>query len=142
MNRYHKVFSMRCPANLQRLLILGLSGPLLALNIWILSQVFGYFQQLITVLVVSAILAFLLNYPVRILVRFYRSRSQAVIVVLLLALTLLVILGITLVPILINQTAELLNKIPDWLEASNANLDRLHAWTKQRDLPIDFKAVT
>jgi predicted PurR-regulated permease PerM len=129
-------------AYVQRLLLLGVSGPVLALNIWLLSQVFRYFEHLITVLIVSAILAFLLNYPVRILVRFYRSRSQAVIVVLLLALTILVILGITLVPILINQTAELLNKIPDWLEASNTNLDRLHAWTKQRDLPIDFKAVT
>lgn len=133
---------MRLSPYVQRLLLLGLSGPLLALNIWLLSQFFRYFEHLITVLIVSAILAFLLNYPVRILVRFYRSRSQAVIVVLLLALTILVILGITLVPILINQTAELLNKIPDWLEASNTNLDRLHAWTKQRDLPIDFKAVT
>jgi predicted PurR-regulated permease PerM len=133
---------MRLSAYVQRLLILGMSGPILALNIWLLSQFFRYFQHLITVLIVSAILAFLLNYPVRILVRFYRSRSQAVIVVLLLALTILVILGITLVPILINQTAELLNNIPGWLEASNANLDRLHAWTKQRDLPIDFKAVT
>jgi predicted PurR-regulated permease PerM len=129
-------------AYVQRLLLLGVSGPVLALNIWLLSQVFRYFEHLITVLIVSAILAFLLNYPVRILVRFYRSRSQAVIVVLLLALTILVILGITLVPILINQTAELLNKIPDWLEASNTNLDRLHAWTKQRNLPIDFKGVT
>ncbi len=133
---------MRLSPYVQRLLLLGLSGPLLALNIWLLSQFFRYFEHLITVLIVSAILAFLLNYPVRSLVRFYRSRSQAVIVVLLLALTILVILGITLVPILINQTAELLNKIPDWLEASNTNLDRLHAWTKQRDLPIDFKAVT
>lgn len=133
---------MRLSPYVQRLLLLGLSGPLLALNIWLLSQFFRYFEHLITVLIVSAILAFLLNYPVRILVRFYRSRSQAVIVVLLLALTILVILGITLVPILINQTAELLNKIPDWLEASNTNLDRLHAWTKQRDLPIDVLAFT
>jgi len=133
---------MRLSPYVQRLLLLGLSGPLLALNIWLLSQFFRYFEHLITVLIVSAILAFLLNYPVRSLVRFYRSRSQAVIVVLLLALTILVILGITLVPILINQTAELLNKIPDWLEASNTNLDRLHAWTKQRNLPIDFKGVT
>lgn len=106
MNRYHKVFSMRCPAKLQRLLILGLSGPLLALNFWILYQVFLYFQQLITVLAVSAILAFLLNYPVRFLARFYRSRSQSVIVVLLLTLALLAILGITLVPIIINQTTD------------------------------------
>ena len=133
---------MRLSPYVQRLLLLGLSGPLLALNIWLLSQFFRYFEHLITVLIVSAILAFLLNYPVRSLVRFYRSRSQAVIVVLLLALTILVILGITLVPILINQTAELLNKIPDWLEASNTNFDRLHTWTKQRNLPIDFKGVT
>lgn len=127
-------------AYVQRLLLLGVSGPILALNIWLLSQVFRYFQHLITVLIVAAILAFLLNYPVRILGRFYRSRSQAVIVVLLLALTLLLILGITLVPILINQAAELLNNIPTWLEASNTNLDRLHTWAKARQLPIDFKA--
>lgn len=133
---------MRRSAYIQRLLILGLSGPLIALNIWVLSLAFGYFNQLITVLIVAAILAFLLNYPVRILVRFYRSRSQAVIVILLLTLTLLLILGITVVPILINQTAELLKNIPDWLEASNANLDRWDTLIRQRNLPIDLKAFT
>ena len=133
---------MRRSAYIQRLLLLGLSGPIIALNIWVLSLVFGYFKQLITVLIIAAILAFLLNYPVRILVRFYRSRSQAVIVILLLTLTLLLILGITVVPILINQTAELLKNIPAWLEASNANLDRLHSLVRQNNLPIDFKAFS
>ena len=126
----------------QRLLILGLSGPLLALNIWILVQVFIYFQHLITVLMVSAILAFLLNYPVKLLVRFYRSRSQAVIVVLLLTLTLLLILGLTLVPILTQQTAELLNNIPAWLNASNANLERWQTWATVRDLPLDLRGFS
>ena len=129
-------------AYLQRFLIFSLSGPLLALNIWILSQVFRYFEHLITILIISGILAFLLNYPVRGLVRFYRSRSQAVIVVLLVTLTLLLILGITVVPILINQTAELLKNIPTWLEASNNNLDRLHDWVRQYNLPIDFKTFS
>lgn len=133
---------MRRSAYVQRFFILSLSGPLLALNIWILSQVFRYFQQLITVLIVSAILAFLLNYPVQTLMRFYRSRSQAVIVVLLLTLTILLILGITIVPIIINQAAELLKNIPAWLEASNTNLDRLHTLVKQYNLPIDFKAFS
>ena len=142
MNRYHKLFSMRCPANLQRLLILGLSGPLLALNFWILYQVFLYFHQLITVLTVAAILAFLLNYPVRLLVRFYRSRSQSVIVVLLLTLALLAILGITLVPIIINQSTDLLKNIPAWLQASNENLDRLDSWAKARHLPLDFNSFS
>jgi len=133
---------MRRSAYIQRLLLLGLSGPLIALNVWILSQVVSYFKQLITVLVISAILAFLLNYPVKMLVRFYRSRSQAVIVVLLLTLTLLIILGITVVPILIDQTAELLKNIPAWLETSNANLDRWHSWIRERNLPIDLKAFS
>src|SRR4028119_1067563 len=119
MSRYHWVSTMHRSASFQRLLLLGLSGPLLAINIWILSQVFLYFHQLITVLIIAAILAFLLNYPVRILERFYRNRTHAVTVVLLLTLALFAILGITLVPIVINQTSELLNNIPAWLKASN-----------------------
>jgi len=130
---------MHRSAYFQRLLIIGLSGPLLALNIWILSQVFVYFQQLITVFLVAAILAFLLNYPVQFLARFYRSRSQAVIVVLLVTLTLLVILGLTLVPILTNQTAELLKNIPAWLTTSQANLEHWDNWAKVRDLPLNLK---
>ncbi|HEY9633604.1 MAG TPA: AI-2E family transporter [Coleofasciculaceae cyanobacterium] len=142
MSRYQWVFAMRRSPDLQRLLIFGLSGPFLALNLWILSQVILYFQHLITVLVIAAILAFLLNYPVRIIERFYRSRSQAVIVVLLFTLALLVVLGFTLVPIVINQTTELLKNIPAWLDASNDNLTRLTDWTRDRRLPIDFRAIS
>ena len=142
MSRYHWVSTMHRSASFQRLLLLGLSGPLLAINIWILSQVFLYFHQLITVLIIAAILAFLLNYPVRILERFYRNRTHAVTVVLLLTLALFAILGITLVPIVINQTSELLNNIPAWLKASNENLVRLDTWTKARRLPLDLEVLS
>jgi len=53
---------MRRSTYFQRLVIFGLSGPIVALNIWLLSQAFRYFEHLITVLTVAAILAFLLNY--------------------------------------------------------------------------------
>jgi predicted PurR-regulated permease PerM len=142
INRYHKIFAMRSSADLQRFLILGLSGPLLVLNLWVLSQVFRYFEHLITVLALSAILALLLNYPVRILERFYRNRTQAVIIILLLTLALLVILGITLVPIVIDQTTQVLNNIPAWLQASNDNLDRWDSWAKARRLRLDLKAFS
>lgn len=142
MSRYHWVSKIYRSADFQRLLFFGLCGPLLVLNIWILAKVISYFQQLITVVVVAAIFAFLLNYPVRFLVRFYKSRSQAVIVVLLLTLTLLLILGITLGPIVNNQTTELLNNIPAWLKASNENLDRLNQWARGRRLPLDFKSFS
>jgi predicted PurR-regulated permease PerM len=133
---------MRFPANFQRLLVLGLSGPLLALNLWVLSQIFRYFEHLITVLAIAAILAFLLNYPVRVVERLCRTRPQAVIVVLLLTLALLIILGMTLVPVVIDQTTQLLNNIPAWLEASNDNLDRLDTWINARRLPIDLKSFS
>lgn len=132
---------MRSSPDLQRLLILGLSGPLLALNLWILSTIFLYFQHLITVLVVAAILAFLLNYPVQFIERFYRSRSQAVILVLLLTLTLLIVLGFTLVPIIMTQTAELLNNLPAWLDTSSTNFNRLSDWTKSRRIPLDLSSI-
>lgn len=133
---------MHRSAYFQRLLFIGLSGPIVALNLWILIQVFVYFQHLITVLLISAILAFLLNYPVQLLARFYRSRSQAVIVVLLVTLTIFLILGLTLVPLLTQQTAELLKNIPAWLQASNANLERWENWAKVRDLPLDLKGFS
>ena len=142
MSHYHWVSKIYRSADFQRLLFFGLFGPLVALNFWILTKVISYFQQVITVIVVAAIVAFLLNYPVRFLVRFYKSRSQAVIVVLLLTLTLLLILGITLGPIVNNQTTELLNNIPAWLKASNENLERLNQWARIRRLPLDFKSFS
>jgi predicted PurR-regulated permease PerM len=124
---------------LRRLLILGLSGPIVALNVWLLSQVLRYFEHLVTVLVVSAILAFLLNYPVEFFERAKIRRTGAVVLVLLATVTVLGILGVTLVPILITQINQLLVKIPDWLEASRHNLDAWDTWAKARNLPIDLK---
>jgi predicted PurR-regulated permease PerM len=142
MSRYSTLFAIHRWPPLQRLLIIGLSGPLLALNLWILFQVFRYFEHLIALVTISAILAFLLNYPVRFIERFYRSRSQAVIVVLLFTLALLVILGITLVPMVIDQFTQLLNNIPAWLEASNDNLDKLDSWARARRLPLNLKSIS
>lgn len=133
---------MRRSVNLQRLLIMGLSGPIIALNVWVLSQIFRYFEHLITVLTIAAILAFLLNYPVRILERIGLTRTQAVIIVLLVTLTLLGILGVTLVPILTDQTIQLLNNVPGWLQVSNNNLDQLDSWVKIRRLPLDIKGFS
>ena len=107
---------MRRSASWQRLAIYGLSGPVIALNIWLLSQAFQYFQHTIAVLTIAAILAFLLHYPVRFFVRVGFSRSQAVIVVLFLSLVLLVAIGLTLVPLVYDQTIELIQRIPDWLQ--------------------------
>jgi predicted PurR-regulated permease PerM len=141
MSRYPNLFPMHRWTYWQRLLIFGLSGPLLALNLWILSQVFRYFEHLITLLTISAIIAFLLNYPVRFITRFYRSRSQAVILVLLITLTLLVVFGITLVPVVMDQITQLLKNIPTWLETSNDNLYQLDVWAREHRLPLNLRLI-
>jgi predicted PurR-regulated permease PerM len=133
---------MRRSAPLQRLLIYGLSGPIIALNIWLLSVFFHYFQHPITILSISAILGFLLNYPVKLFKRARITHTQAVIVVLLVTLTLVIILGVTLVPMLIDQTIQLLNKIPDWLTTSQRNLEQVEALAIQRRLPFDLKVIS
>jgi predicted PurR-regulated permease PerM len=133
---------MRRSTNLQRLFLLGLSGPLVALNVWILSQIFRYFEHSITLLVVAAILAFLLNYPVQFLERTQISRSQAVIAVLMLALTLLVVLGVTLVPVLVDQAAQFVEKLPASLAASQRHVAALDLWAKAHRLPLDLKGFS
>jgi predicted PurR-regulated permease PerM len=124
------------------LVILGFSGPVIALNLWLLSQIFRYFEHLITLLVVSAILAFLLNYPVQFFTRARITRTQSVTLVLLITFALLLILGITLVPLVIEQTNQLLSKIPTWLAASRQNLEALNSWARARNLPLDLRGLT
>ncbi len=128
--------------DLKRLLVLGLSGPIVWLNLWILSQVFRYFESLITVLVISAIIAFLLNYPVRLLEKGHIRRIPAVIIVLVITTALLVIAGVTLVPLILDQTTQLLERIPSWLGASQSNWQALDAWARSRNLPVDFNRVS
>jgi predicted PurR-regulated permease PerM len=45
----------------------GLSGPIIALNFWLLYAAFHYFQHLVTVLAIAAILAFFAELPSSIL---------------------------------------------------------------------------
>jgi len=129
---------MRRSANLQRLLVLGLSGPIVALNVWLVTQVFRYFEGLLTILMAAAILAFLLNYPVRLFQRAELTRPQAVTLVLFVTVTILGIVGVTIVPIITDQITQLVAKIPGWLEASADNIRTLDSWAKARNLPLDL----
>lgn len=126
-------------SNIRDLIVLGLSGPIVALNLWVLSQVFRYFEQVITLLTVAAILAFLMNYLVVFFERARITRLQAIILVLLLALTVLIILAVTLVPVVTQQMVQLLDTIPRWLQTSEQHLRSLDEWAKARQLPIDLK---
>jgi predicted PurR-regulated permease PerM len=132
---------MRRSTNLQNLLTIGLSGPIALLNLWVISQVFRYFEHLITILTIAAIVAFLLNYPVKILESFQIPRLRAIAIVLLFALTLLIVLGVTVVPTAIEQTTQLAEQIPEWIRSSNDNINRWEEWGKMKGLPLDLNVL-
>lgn len=131
----------RFPANIHNLLLIGLGFPIVGLNIWVLSQFFRYFEHLITILTIAALIAFLLNYPVKLLERVHFRRVPAIIGVLLITVTLLVILGVTVVPSAFDQTTELIKQIPEWLQASNDNINAWEEWGKGKGFPIDFNVL-
>jgi len=129
---------MRRLASFQRLIVIGFGAPVVAMNVWVLSQAVSYFDHLFTVLTVAAILAFLLNYPVKFFKKARITHTQSVITVLLVSLTLLVILAFTIVPLIFDQLQELLQGIPAWLKMSQDNLAWLDKWARNRRLPLDL----
>jgi predicted PurR-regulated permease PerM len=131
----------RFPANIQNLLIIGLGFPIVGLNIWVLSQFFRYFEHLITILTIAALVAFLLNYPVKILERVHFRRVPAIVGVLAITLALLVILGVTVVPSAIDQTTELVRQVPEWIQASNNNINAWEEWGKRKGFPLDLNVL-
>jgi predicted PurR-regulated permease PerM len=121
-----------------RWIICGFALPLVVLNGWLLILILRYFQSLITVFVAATLLSFLLNYPVRWLVAQRVRRTNAVFWVVSLAVLLLVVLGITLVPIAFEQLNELGMRLPSWIDSGDRQLKALNEWSKERNLPIDL----
>jgi predicted PurR-regulated permease PerM len=133
---------MRRPSpNFQNLLIIGLGFPVIGLNLWVLSQLFRYFEHPIVILTVAALIAFLLNYPVKILERLHFKRTPAIVCVLLISIALVVILGVTVLPSAIEQTSELVRQVPEWIRASNENINAWEEWAKRKGLQIDLNVL-
>jgi len=122
---------------LYRWLVLGLPFPLLVLNGWLALQVFNYFKAFITVVTAAAIVAFVLNFPVRFLQQRIK-RVYAVLLVFLVALLLIGTFAILLLPVLLKQVNELANLLPTWLDYASQQLQALNDWAIVRGLPIDL----
>lgn len=133
---------MRLNEILRRYLLYGLSGPVIFLNLWVLGQLFVYFEGLITFIILSAVLALILDYLVRFLERLDLNRTQAVLVVLFLFLLLLVTLGITLIPIVADQATQIAQGLPSVVEAGDRNFKWLQDFLLQRNLRLDLAEIT
>ena len=116
----------------------GLALPLLTLNLFVLRQLLVPLAPFPGLFLTAALIAFLLSIPSR----WLRARGLpdwlAISLVFLVAVGILVISGITLVPLLIDQLAQLINALPGWLEASQGLIARLQEWATARGLPSEF----
>lgn len=133
---------MKVFRNLPSWLNWGLILPLVVLNGWLFLQVFNFFQPLTTVFIVAILLAFVLDYVVQFLQHNGMRRAQAVLLVLFLTVALLVLLGITLVPIAINQLDDLLRRLPVWVESGTQQVQTLNQWAALRRLPFDLESLS
>jgi len=121
--------------------MIGLAAPILALNFWTLASISNYFGVLIAIVVVASLLAFILNYPVSWCVQRGLKREPVSIIVALLAISILLGLGIILIPIAFNQAQQLANRLPDWLESGRQQLILLSQQVEERGVSLNLDVL-
>ena len=117
--------------------------PAIALNGWVVIELFQYFEPLATIFITSAVLAFVLNYPVeflhqRLLQSRQIDRGYAVLAVLLVSAIGLVTLWITVLPALLEQLSAILTQLPDGLSAASQKLQTVQNWAASHRLPVNL----
>jgi predicted PurR-regulated permease PerM len=128
-------------SQLLKWLILTLLFPLIFLNAWLAFRFFAYFQPIVTIFVLATLLAFILNYPVKILQHRGIKRSYAVALVFISALMILVALGIILLPIVLDQLNEMAKILPQWIDSSNQKIQVLDDWAVSHGLKVNFSHI-
>ncbi len=110
----------------------GLVFPLVILNAWLLITVAAYFHPLFTVFTVATLLSFVLDYPVILLRKLGIQRNYAVGIVLLLLLMVLVTVGVTIAPVLLQQLTEFATRLPSWIDSGSRQLLSLRDWAENQ----------
>ncbi len=126
---------------LAKTLLIALAAPLMVLNGWSVFAIADYFHSLIVILVGASLIAFLLNYPVSIMQRQGVPRGRAAIVVFLLALSVLLAGGITLVPNALDQARQLVARLPEWFDSGQRQLIILNQQLEGTNLPLDLSLL-
>lgn len=116
-------------------------APLLVINGWAFSVIFDYFHSLIVIVAGASVLAFLLNYPVSWMERQGLQREPIAILVFLLSLSILLALGVTLVPLALTQAQQLVARLPELIDSGRSQLMILNEKADGLGLPINLDAL-
>jgi predicted PurR-regulated permease PerM len=118
---------------LVRFLLLFASG-------WALVQCFAYFEAIIIIFSLAAVVAFLLSFPVNWLKRFL-PHGMAVSLVFLLSLLVFGWFTVTVGLAIISQGQQLLDTLPDFVNSFTPLVQQLENYLRSRHLQVDFSAV-
>ncbi|PSR18863.1 AI-2E family transporter [filamentous cyanobacterium CCP3] len=124
----------------QSLLVL-LATPLVVLNVWAVSIIFGYFRSILVTVLIAGLLAFLLSYPMGRLETLGLKRGLAATLVLVLALVGFSGLAIIVLPFVIDQGQQLVVRLPDWFDSGKTQLMMLDGKLADWGLPINFDGI-
>ena len=128
-------------SKLPKWLTIGLVVPLLVLNGWLIILAFEYFESLITIFITATLLSFILDYPVRFIEQRKIPRAIAILIVLLLGILFLAIIGVTVIPILLNQLNGLLERLPSYVASGSEQAKVLEAWADERNFPVSISSI-
>lgn len=128
-------------SKLPKWLTIGLVVPLLVLNGWLIILAFEYFESLITIFITATLVSFILDYPVRFIEQRNIPRAIAILLVLLIGILLLGIIGVTVIPILLNQLNGLLERLPSYVASGSEQAQVFEAWAEERNLPLSISSL-
>lgn len=132
MNKEDSIFSP-----VQKFMITWL---LLLAVIWATLVTIGYVGELVSVFLTAALIAFLFNYPVKVLQRFL-PRILAIALVYLAAIVAITFIGLTVVPPVFNQGLQLVTNLPSLVDSGRQQLDNFQLWSLEHNLPFDVRIL-
>ena len=121
---------------------IALALPLIVLNIWAASAIFSYFNSLLVIVIAASLLAFLLNYPVNALQIKGSNRERASIAVFLISVSILLGLGVTLVPLALQQAEQLISSLPKWIDSGKQQLLLFNLQLEGMGFPLNLDVLT
>jgi predicted PurR-regulated permease PerM len=121
----------------QSVLVL-LATPLVVLNVWAVSVIFGYFRSILVTVLIAGLLAFLLSYPMGRLETLGLKRGLSATLVLVLALVGFSGLAIIVLPFVIDQGQQLVVRLPDWFDSGKTQLMVLDGKLTEWGWPINL----
>jgi predicted PurR-regulated permease PerM len=103
---------------------------------WLTISAFEYIGELASILVTAGLIAFVLNYAVSKLQKFI-PRGIAAALVYLAAALFVVLIGLTIVPPVLNQGGQFIIKFPELIESGRQQLTTFQDWSSNNNLPFE-----